>query len=195
MLTQDMMLGSLYILMAVMLVLGGLMTRRTKFSQLIVMLLAWVAIFGAGFVIFTFRDDLHYVAQRLRAEATGEPVVEARTLRVPMALDGHFWVDGEVNGHEVRFLVDSGATVTTIGGETAAAAGIPIGERSRIVRTGNGLVRVSTARADELTVGPIERNGIGLHVTDDDSFAVLGMNFLSSLRRWGVEGRWLVLEY
>jgi aspartyl protease family protein len=33
-----------------------------------------------------------------------------------------------------------------------------------------------------------------LHIADRDELNVLGMNFLSSLNRWGVEGRWLVLE-
>ena len=58
-------------LMATMLVLGSLMTRREPIAKMLVMALAWVAIFAAGFVIFTFRDDLTWVGQRLRAEATG----------------------------------------------------------------------------------------------------------------------------
>ncbi len=62
------------------------------------MALAWIAIFGAGFVLFTFRDDLGYVAQRLKAEATGAPVVQGEEVRIPMAIDGHFWVDGTLNG-------------------------------------------------------------------------------------------------
>jgi aspartyl protease family protein len=32
-----------------------------------------------------------------------------------------------------------------------------------------------------------------MHVTSTAGLNVLGMNFLSSLQRWGVEGRWLVL--
>ena len=67
------MLGSLYILMAAMLVIGALMSRRERAAKLLTMVLAWIAIFGGGFVLFTFRDDLGYVGQRLRAEATGQP--------------------------------------------------------------------------------------------------------------------------
>jgi aspartyl protease family protein len=33
-----------------------------------------------------------------------------------------------------------------------------------------------------------------LHVAQGGDLNVLGMNFLSSLERWGVEGRWLVLQ-
>jgi len=193
--TNDWMLGSLYLLMAVMLVAGSLIARREKFAKLATMALAWVAIFGAGFVLFTFRDDLGYVAQRLKAEATGDPVVEGQELRIPMAIDGHFWVEGQLNGVPVKFLVDSGATMTTIGRETAAAAGVPVSTgRNQVVRTGNGMLRVATGRAQSLAIGPIERGNVGLHIADNEDLNVLGMNYLSTLQRWGVEGRWLILE-
>jgi aspartyl protease family protein len=193
--TNDWMLGSLYLLMAIMLVSGSLIARRERFAKLATMALAWVAIFGAGFVLFTFRDDLGYVAQRLKAEATGEPVVEGHEVRIPMAIDGHFWVEGSVNGIPVKFLVDSGATMTTIGRDTAVAAGVPVNAgRVQVVRTGNGMVRVATGRADSLAIGPIERTQIGVHIAAHEDLNVLGMNYLSSLQRWGVEGRWLILE-
>jgi aspartyl protease family protein len=192
--TNSLMLGGVYILMAVMLVLGTLMSRREPFARMLVMSLAWLAIFAGGFVVFTFRDDLSYVGQRLRAEATGEPVTQGEEIRIPMSIDGHFWVDGRVNGEEVKFLVDSGATMTTVGRKTAARVGMEVSpQRNQIVRTGNGLIRVATGHAQTLEVGTIERHHLPVHVADDEDLNVLGMNFLSSLQRWGVEGRWLIL--
>jgi aspartyl protease family protein len=192
--TNSLMLGGIYILMAIMLVLGTLMSRREPFARMLTMSLAWLAIFAGGFVIFTFRDDLSYVGQRLRAEATGEPVTQGEEIRIPMAIDGHFWVDGRVNGEKVKFLIDSGATMTTVGRKTAARVGMEVSpQRNQIVRTGNGLIRVATGRAQTLEVGTIERDGLPVHVADDEDLNVLGMNFLSSLQRWGVEGRWLIL--
>ena len=193
--TNDWMLGSLYLLMALMLVAGSLIARRERFAKMATMALAWIAIFGAGFILFTFRDDLGYVAQRLKAEATGEPVVAGQQVRIPMAIDGHFWVEGSINGTPVKFLVDSGATMTTIGRDTAEAANVDVSRsRDQVVRTGNGMLRVATGRADSLTVGPIQRGDVGLHIAENDELNVLGMNYLSTLERWGVEGRWLVLE-
>src|SRR5512139_910975 len=189
------MLGSLYLLMAMMLVAGSLIARRERFAKLATMLIAWIAIFGAGFVLFTFRDDLSYVAQRLKSEATGAPVVEGSQLRIPMAIDGHFWVQGSINGTPVKFLVDSGATMTTIGRDTANAAGVHISpSRHQIVRTGNGLLRVATGRAETVSLGTIERSNVRLHIAEQEDLNVLGMNYLSTLERWGVEGRWLILE-
>ena len=190
----DLMLGGVYILMAMMLVVGSLMARREPAAKLLTIALAWIAIFAAGFVLFTFRDNFGWVAQRLKAEAVGTPVQEGRETRIPMAIDGHFWVEGEVNGKKVKFLVDSGATMTTIDRETALRAGVAVSRRAdQLVRTGNGIIRVSSGRAAELQIGGITRQNVGLQIADHDNLNVLGMNFLSSLDRWGVEGRWLVL--
>ena len=192
--TNDLMLGGVYILMAMMLVLGALMVRREPGLKLVKMAVGWVVIFAAGFILFTFRDNFGWVAQRLKAEAIGTPVTEGRETRIPMAIDGHFWVTAKLNGKDVKFLVDSGATMTTIDRDTALAAGVDISpQRDQFVRTGNGIIRVSSGRAAQLEVGGIERSDVGLQIADNDDLNVLGMNFLSSLSRWGVEGRWLVL--
>src|SRR5215210_8180322 len=98
------MLGGVYILLAMMLVLGSLMSRREPIAKLLTMALAWIAIFGAGFILFTFRDNFGWVAQRLKAEAIGTPVQQGRETRIPMALDGHFWVNARLNGRDVKFL-------------------------------------------------------------------------------------------
>ena len=195
--TNDVMLGSLYLLMASMLVIGALINRREKFAKLFTMFLAWIAIFGAGFVLFSFRDDLAYVGKRLKAEATGSPVVEAQgaEVRIPMAIDGHFWLQGSINGVPARFLVDSGATMTTIDRTIADKAGVETSATpDPMVRTGNGIIKVSSGRANELRIASISRRDVGLHIVENDDMNVLGMNYLSSLKRWGVEGRWLVLE-
>jgi aspartyl protease family protein len=158
------------------------------------MALAWIVIFAAGFILFTFRDNFGYFAQRLKAEAVGTPVEQGRETRIPMAIDGHFWVDAKLNGKNVRFLVDSGATMTTVDRDTAKAAAIRVSPRAdQYVRTGNGVIRVSSGRADELEVGGITRHDVGVQVAENDDLNVLGMNFLSTLSRWSVEGRWLVM--
>ena len=82
--TNDLMLGGVYILMAMMLVLGSLMSRREPAAKLITMALTWIVIFGAGFVLFTFRDDFGWVAVSARTRgvlwnaATGDRVAMVR---------------------------------------------------------------------------------------------------------------------
>ena len=195
MISNNLMLGGVYIMMAIMLLLGSLMARREPIAKLLTMALAWVAIFAAGFIILTFRDNFTWVGQRIEAEALGTPVQQGKETRIPMALDGHFWVDGQVNGVRTKFLVDSGATMTTIDLQIAQRAGVQMSsQRDQFVRTGNGIIRVRSGEAKTLSIGGIERKDVGVQIADNDDLNVLGMNFLSSLSRWGVQGRWLVLE-
>ena len=181
-----------YVLAAVF-VATSLIGRRIPLGKAAKIGLAWVAIFGVVFAIFAFRGDLSRYTQRLRGEAFGTPIVEGRTVRIPIAEDGHFWVRAKLNGHSVRFMVDSGASVTTISSDVAKDAGIAIGSRRGVVNTANGAVLVAQGTAERLEVGPIVRSDFPVDVNDRDDTNLLGMNFLSSLQGWRVEGSDLVL--
>lgn len=91
-------------------------------------------------------------------------------------------------------MVDSGASVTTVSKNVAQAAGIPITFRRVMVNTANGQAWVTKSHAETLHVGPIERSDVPVDVNETDGINLLGMNFLSSLETWRVEGRFLVLQ-
>ena len=184
----------LYLVLLLVLVGSALLSRQLPLGKSLKMALAWVAIFGIAFMLFAFRNDFSALGQRLKAEATGEPVVEGKTVRIGISDDGHYWATGTINGQDVRFLVDSGASVTTVSRQVAASAGLETGMRVEAVETANGIVQMRKGRADSLRIGSIEREGLGVNINPRDSVNVLGMNFLSSLRGWRVEGRYLVLE-
>jgi aspartyl protease family protein len=188
----------LYLIGVLVLVASSLLVRRIPIGQGLKMLAAWVMIFAAAFVIFTMKDDFVALWNRVVLETRGGVVQEERgqELRVRRAPDGHFWVDARLNGERVRFLVDSGATTTSISRDVAERAGI---EPSRgfpaMVRTANGIVSVERGRAETLKVGNIERRDVAVHISDAfGDMNVIGMNFLSSLSGWSVEGRTLVLR-
>lgn len=188
--------NALYLLLLLLLVASSLFGMRMPIGQATKMTLAWVAIFGVGFALFAFRNDFSSLGSKLRDEAVGASAVEGAggELRIPMQEDGHFWVDARVNGAPVRFLVDSGASVTTVSREIADAAGIETGMRVAEVETANGTVRMRPARAEQLQLGSIRLSGVSVLVADQEGLNVLGMNTLSSLEGWGVQGRTLVLQ-
>lgn len=186
--------NTFYLLLLLMLVGSSLVAMRLPLAKAAKIALGWVAIFAATFALFSFRSEFSALGSRLKAEAIGEPVVAGGELRIPMAEDGHFWVDASVNGHEARFLIDSGASITTISREIAREAGVQTGIRVAMVETANGMVEMRPATASRFDVGPISRTDFGIQVNDHDRSNVLGMNFLSSLRSWRVEGHYLILR-
>ncbi|QDZ06615.1 TIGR02281 family clan AA aspartic protease [Sphingomonas panacisoli] len=134
------------------------------------------------------------IASFLRLDQ-GQEVV-GREMRIPMASDGHFWVTVRFGDIERRMLVDSGATVTALSSATVEAAGIKA-DRSpfpMIIQTANGSIRATTASVPELRIGNIVARD--LPVVTSPAFGdmdVVGMNFLSRLKSWRVEGRTLIL--
>jgi aspartyl protease family protein len=122
--------------------------------------------------------------------------VSGGTLHVRMSPDGHFWVVASINGVKRRMLIDSGATVTAISSATARAAdvGASAGLAPVVLRTANGMAPARTGAIDELRVGNIVARNLRIATSPGlGDMDVLGMNFLSKLESWRVEGRTLVL--
>ena len=190
----DQRMNLLYLVLCMVLVASSLIGMRMPIGKVLKMALVWVAIFGVGFALFTFRGEFSALGAKLKAEATGTPIQSGEELRLAMRDDGHFWVNASVNGQEAPFLVDSGASITTVSPAVAAAAKIETGMRVAQVETANGEVQMPIAKAERFEVGPIVRTDFTVHVNNGDDTNVLGMNFLSSLQSWRVEGNTLVLQ-
>ena len=122
--------------------------------------------------------------------------VEGNELRVKMASDGHFWVAASINGVRTRMLIDSGATVTAISEQTAHSARVDTGKTIApvMLRTANGVATAETGSIDELRVGNIVARNLKVVTAPGlGNLDVLGMNFLSKLESWRVEGQVLIL--
>jgi len=102
-----------------------------------------------------------------------------------------------VNGNPVTFLVDSGATVTSLSSQTAAEIGIDV-DRSAfpvIVSTANGNAKAWRAQISEMKVETISVRGHMVFISDNlGDTNLLGMNFLDELSSWRVQGDVMTLE-
>lgn len=102
---------------------------------------------------------------------------------------GHFLVTGAINGQAVRFLVDTGATMVSLGASDARRLRLETerGE-SGVAQTAAGAVQVVRMRLDRVVVGDIELEGVDALVHENDlPIALLGMSFLNrtDMRRDG----------
>ena len=138
-----------------------------------------------------------YFSRIVSALHLGGQEVVGKEVRIRMAPDGHFWARVRIGGVERRMLIDSGATLTALSSGTAAAAGLKTDDQlfPVVLNTANGAISARTATLPKLALGDIVARDLPVVVSpafgDTD---VLGMNFLSMLKSWRVEGRELVLE-
>lgn len=122
--------------------------------------------------------------------------VSGNEVRIRMSPDGHFWAQAQINGVTRRMLIDSGATVTTLSEQTAQLASIEQGSNlvPIVMQTANGVVPAQTGTIERLVLGAIEASDLKVAISPAiGNFDVLGMNFLSQLASWRVEGRTLIL--
>jgi aspartyl protease family protein len=181
------------------LLVSSLAARRIAVGQLAKMALAWIAIFTAFFIIFSFRFELLVVWERIKAEASGAPDQSyvGDAIELKRNDDGHYWVRAQINGKDVDFLVDSGATTTAINQKTAAETGLAIDTSGFpiFIQTANGRVKAVRGVAQTLQMGGLKL--VDHKVVVSESFGdvnVLGMNFLDSLRSWKVEDNVMTLR-
>ena len=185
----------LYALGMLALVGSAFAVRRTPLGQTAKMAAAWIAIFGVLFVGFSLRDDFRALGKRVFGQSD-VVIGQGGEVRIRKGENGHFSVDAKVNGEDVEFLVDSGATITTVSAETAQRVGLePQGLLPVVVSTANGMARSWRSRAETLSVGGIAREKFAVHIAGPGGDTnLLGMNFLSTLSAWRVEGEWLILQ-
>ena len=167
-------------------VIGGLI--RAAISVALLAFLIFILLQQAP-----YQPTLSGFAQKLGLD---NQQVVGREVRVRMGSDGHFWVNATINGVDRRMLIDSGATVTAISQQTAERANVESGTGLTpvILRTANGMAPAETGSIDELRIGNIVARNLKVVTSPGlGNLDVIGMNFLSQLQSWRVEGRTLVL--
>jgi aspartyl protease family protein len=121
---------------------------------------------------------------------TAEQTGSRNTVTLAADSQGHFVVDGQINGAHMRFLVDTGATFVSIPASDAARLGIDLSNARRgVSQTANGPVTVYRTTLESVTVGGVTIFNVeaSVHTSRGLDVALLGMSFLNrtEMRRDG----------
>lgn len=137
--------------------------------------LAWLAVIGlmlgltAFFYAITGRDG-GIVEQ---GNEDGRTMVVLKRDR-----SGHYLAQGEINGHSVLFLVDTGATDVAISEKTARKMGLEFGPQTTVM-TAAGPARAWRTRLDRVSLGSIALDNVRATITPGlGKEVLLGMSFL-----------------
>lgn len=118
----------------------------------------------------------------LRQEAPPAQVVGTDHIELARARDGHFHIDGAIQGEPVRFLIDTGASTVSISQELANRIGLGC-DVATMFRTANGAVQGCSSRVAELEFGPFRIENAAVAILPNlTSEALLGMNALRQVR-------------
>lgn len=145
----------------------------------------WGLIFLGAVLAIGFSGDL----QRMLVGAPQQ--IDDRTVALSQGRSGHFEAVLEVNGTNVRFLVDTGATNLVLSRRDAEAAGIDTSALSYMLptQTANGRMMSARVRLDQVSLGAFVDRDVAATVNGGDlDISLLGMSYLERYAGWQVRG-------
>lgn len=170
---------------------------RTSLKRNIRNALVWVGIFAVVIVAGSFWEEWRSLGSRVAGSLLpGRVVEEGDAIWVQRAQDGQFWLLAEVNGVEVRFMVDTGASAVVLTRADAQRVGIFVGpgDFTAVAETANGTTPIAPVRISDLRVGRITEIDVRSFVNGGDlQTSLLGMTFLNRLSGFEVRGDRLYL--
>ena len=121
-----------------------------------------------------------------------------RTLSIPRDARGHFQTEGRIDGQRISFMVDTGASVIALNEKSAARFGLrpQRGDYNATVSTANGTIKAARTRLAMVELGGLIVRDVDAMVLPDEALSenLLGLSFLSKLKRFEYAGGRLVLE-
>ena len=106
-------------------------------------------------------------------------------IEVPRSPDGHYYLQTQVNGAPIRFVLDTGASMIVLTKEDAMRAGLNPDGLSYYSRamTANGEVRTAPVRLESVTLGGFSDKNVTALVNEGEmNDSLMGMDYL---QRWG----------
>ncbi len=167
----------------------------------ILMIFAGILLVGSG-ALTRFLDSAvtpsATKAAVARADTPREQVASGRTMMLDSGRDAHFEANARIAGRSVDFIVDTGATLVILRESDAARIGIrpSRADYTATVSTANGKAKAAPATLDRVEVGGITVYDVRALVLPDDALwrNLLGMSFLSKLKRYEVANGRMMLE-
>jgi aspartyl protease family protein len=164
--------------------IGGIPRPVAKVAQYSAM---WIAAVFGVVLAYSYKDYAPDIYDRLRSQFSPSIAV-VRTddsVELRRAWDGHFRALADVQGTEVSFLFDTGASTVVLRYEDAEAIGFDMDElRYTIpVTTANGKGRVAPVRIDYLRVGAVRIPDMKAVVAEPGKLqeSLLGMTFFNRI--------------
>lgn len=184
-------LGSLIylVLLGAVLVFWMLVQNRNRLGQTVQQAMIWGLIFLGVIAAFGLWGDIRQTVMPVQ-QVTGDRI------ELPRARDGHYYLTAEVNGRDLRFVVDTGASEIVLSREDANAIGI---DPNTLIFTGrattaNGSVATAPVRLKTLTVGGITDTSVRAWVNNGQmDISLLGMSYLERFDRIEIVGGALIL--
>lgn len=185
--------GSFYLLLLLAFLGYSLFKNRThSFWHSFLHVTLWSLIFIALLTGYSYRYTLYRVKDQLVGSLIpARPIATSQgALQFRIANDGHYYIQAEIEGHNVTFMLDTGASDIVLSPAVAEELGITPGQLifNKRYETANGTIRGASVLLPSMTIGTFTLHNIYVSVNEADmQTPLLGMRFLEMLKGYEVK--------
>ncbi|CAN5339768.1 TIGR02281 family clan AA aspartic protease [soil metagenome] len=161
---------------------------RFDFQSAAVMVMATASSLSVAFWL-THADDRNREARAEAlmpspAAASAPMTSKSGAAQVMRAADGHYWAEARIDGHAVRVLVDTGASVVALTRDDALRLGLKLSaaDFTSTVQTASGPARAAPVTLRSVAVAGAEVSEVQALVVEQGlAQSLLGMSYLGRL--------------
>ena len=183
----------LFYMVLLLVFIGGsfIYSRRENISQTMQQALIWVLIFVGVIIAYGFQDTL-------KSQIFPSAVIQngAGSVMLTRAKDGHFYAVLEINGKDIEFVIDTGASAIVLSKDDAMHVGIDADNLNYLGRaeTANGTVQTAFVNLGVVRLGDITDYDLPASVNGGKLFgSLLGMDYLNLFSEFKINGKTLTL--
>lgn len=169
----------IYLIVLLVMIAGWfLMQTREGLNKTLQHAAVWAMIFVGGAAAVGLWQDISQTPSQARMSDAGQIIV-------PRSRDGHYYLMVQINGADVRFVLDTGATDMVLTQSDAVRAGLNPDQLTYLGRanTANGEVRTAFVRLDAVQLGDVTDRDVAAVVNQGEmEQSLLGMGYI---QRWG----------
>ncbi len=180
----------LYLIILLSFILGGLFFRKDmSFKKVIKYTLIWFLIAVICIILYSYRFEFKELKQRVISEINPSSIRNnnAGQIIINVSQNNHFFANLEINGVNVRFMIDTGASDVVL--SLADAKKIGINPKNlffnKPYQTANGVTYGANIMLNKVRFGNILMRNINASINNADmGTSLLGMSFLRKFKRY-----------
>ncbi len=189
----------LYLVLLLCFIVSGVFLRKDlSLIKVLKYSLAWIAIAVFCIILYSFRFEFEDLKHRILGEINPSLAQSnsSKQIIIKMSQGNHFFANIAINGVNVRFMIDTGASDLVLSPRDARRVGIDLSDLhfNKMYQTANGKVYGASVILDYLEFGSFSMKNVKASVNSADmGTSLLGMSFLRNFQSYEFSRDQLIL--
>lgn len=179
----------IYILILIVLLIMGFSRKDLPIKKIFEFSGLWILFALVALVLYSYRFEIIEIKDRVLSDLFPSKAINKnqKQLVLNIAQDGHYYLNVKIKNHEVRFMIDTGASDVVIDEKIALKLGYDLQKINydKVFQTANGQSYGASISFDEVDVSGVKFYNVQASITNSDLvIPLLGMSFLQKFYKY-----------